>query len=58
VLNKLLLLCFAIASGATSAQSLESFIKQDNPTALNYWYAQNQDCPWYEEEAKRAIDSN
>ena len=37
MLNKLLLLCFAIASGATSAQNLESFIKQDNPTVLNYW---------------------
>ena len=37
MLNKVLLLCFAIASGATSAQSLESFIKQDNPTVLNYW---------------------
>ena len=55
-MNKLLLLFFALATDATSAQGLESFIKQDNPTVLNYWYAQNQDCPWYEEEAKRSID--
>ena len=37
-------------------QSLENFIQQTDPTRLNYVYSQNEDCPWYDSEAKSAIE--
>ena len=37
-------------------QSLENFIQQTDPTRLNYVYSQNEDCPWYDSEAKNAIE--
>ena len=36
--------------------SLENFSKQTDPTRLNYLYPQNEDCPWYDSEAKNAIE--
>ena len=37
-------------------QSLENFIRQTDPTRLNYVCSQNEDCPWYDSEAKNAIE--
>ena len=53
VIPKLIFLLLPIVAGA---QSLESFIGRVDPTSLNYLYSQNNDCPWYEAEAKRAIE--
>ena len=56
VKNLGLILLILVVPLFAQGQNLESFIRQTDPTRLNYVYSQNEDCSWYDSEAKSAIE--
>ena len=51
-----LLLCLSGAANTQIPNSLRAFIKADDPNTLEYYYADNTDCPWTEQEAQSVIE--
>ena len=51
-----LILALLVVPLFAHAQSLEAFVRQAAPDRLNYVYSQNEDCPWYDSEAKSTIE--